>query len=263
MRFFIGLFLLLSVQSYALTLHGAFTQGGFVVGKTTPHTQVYLNKKTVKSNAQGYFFMGLHRYFPTELTVYAIENGQKHSQTVFIIPREYKTQHIKGVPSKTVNPNKQELARAVAEQKEINAARAYNTPLEAFYGTFQKPIENKIITGVYGSRRIYDGQERKWHKGTDFAAAKGVAVKAPATGIVRLAKNTFFSGNLIILDHGGKLFTSYAHLSEINVKVGDTITSGQLLGRVGSTGRSTGPHLHWAAYWKNIPIDAILLVQDK
>jgi murein DD-endopeptidase MepM/ murein hydrolase activator NlpD len=107
---------------------------------------------------------------------------------------------------------------------------------------------------------LYGGEERDWHKGHDFAVPTGTPVYAPAAGVVTLAQLTFFNGNLIILDHGDRLFTIYAHLSEMNVKPGGKVKAGQLIGRVGTTGRSSGPHLHWGAYWQNLAIDPILLL---
>ena len=89
----------------------------------------------------------------------------------------------------------------------------------------------------------------------------GTPIKAPADGIVRLARDTFMSGNLVMLDHGGAVTSVYAHMDRMDVKVGDEVKAGDVIGKVGTTGRSSGPHLHWGMYWKNVPIDPILWVR--
>ncbi|MDE0724133.1 MAG: M23 family metallopeptidase [Alphaproteobacteria bacterium] len=130
--------------------------------------------------------------------------------------------------------------------------------------SFIQPVEGYRISGVYGSRRVFNGQERSWHKGTDFAAPTGTSVKAPADAVVTLAlADSFFNGNLIVLDHGHQVYTIYAHLDKMDVKKGDLVKQGVKIGEVGSTGRSTGPHLHWGLYWRNMALDPNLLLLKK
>jgi murein DD-endopeptidase MepM/ murein hydrolase activator NlpD len=141
------------------------------------------------------------------------------------------------------------VKRRAAEQAELNAAKAAaaRAPAEAFGWTqpFLRPASGRI-TGVYGSMRVYGGLERPPHTGLDIANATGTPVRAPAEGVVRLATGPFLlEGNMVLLDHGAGLVTSYMHLSEIAVRAGQKVKQGAVMGRIGTTGRSTGPHLHW------------------
>ncbi|MBI1309087.1 MAG: peptidoglycan DD-metalloendopeptidase family protein [Proteobacteria bacterium] len=153
-----------------------------------------------------------------------------------------------------------------ADNKAIGAARVVaERHDEKQYGDFAKPfllpVKGGVTSGVFGSRRTYNGEEHSWHRGHDLAAPRGTEVRAPAAGVVRLARMTFLTGNLLMLDHGAGVTSVYAHLAKMNVKVGDKVVAGQVIGRVGTTGRSTGPHLHWGMYWQNHPIDPILWVK--
>jgi murein DD-endopeptidase MepM/ murein hydrolase activator NlpD len=123
-----------------------------------------------------------------------------------------------------------------------------------FLERFRRPSVGPI-TGVYGSARLFDGAERSWHKGVDYAAPTGTPVVAPAAGVVRLARSTFMSGNLVMLDHGANLTSLYAHLDTMAVKVGQVVQAGDRLGTVGTTGRSSGPHLHWGLYVGPVALD--------
>ena len=117
-------------------------------------------------------------------------------------------------------------------------------------------------TGVFGSQRLYNGQERSWHNGVDWAAAVGTPVRAPADGVVRLTRDTFMSGNLVMLDHGLGVSTVYAHLDRMDVRVGQRLQQGDVLGTVGTTGRSSGPHLHWGVFWGETPLDPLLWLPE-
>ena len=127
--------------------------------------------------------------------------------------------------------------------------------------SFIWPVKGRI-SGMFGSQRIYKGQPGSYHSGVDIATGKsGTPIVAPADGVVILAATKPFSleGNLLMVDHGMGLNSAFLHLSKIDVKNGQTVKRGQLLGRIGSTGRATGPHLHWSMKWKRARIDPILL----
>jgi len=125
------------------------------------------------------------------------------------------------------------------------------------------PVKGHPLSGIYGSSRTYNGEERNWHKGLDIAAPEGTPVYAPQGGVVRAAlADTFFNGNIIVLDHGYGLFSIYAHLRRMAVTEGAKINQGDILGEVGQTGRATGPHLHWGVYWHNIPLDPKLFLTE-
>lgn len=251
-------FLALLSTPFALEVKGAFTQGGYIIGHAERLSPVTVGNTPLMTDDDGFFFYGLQRYAPAELTI----SAPSGSKTVIITPRDYKTQHVNGVPAKTVNPDNAQRNRSAADTKAIKAARANTSGLTAFRGTFIKPVAQYTLTGEYGSRRTYNGEERSWHKGADFAAPTGTPIKAPAAGVITLARDTFFNGNLIILDHGQGLFTIYAHLDSMKVNAGDSVAQGQIIGAVGTTGRSTGPHLHWGAYWHNVALDPLFLLKE-
>ena len=115
--------------------------------------------------------------------------------------------------------------------------------------------------GPFGTRRVFNGELQSQHNGADYRAQTGDPIRAAAAGVVRLAKDLFYSGNAVIVDHGAGVFTSYSHLSRIDVKPGDMVTDGQVLGLVGATGRVTGPHLHWGVSINRAMVDPALLLQ--
>jgi murein DD-endopeptidase MepM/ murein hydrolase activator NlpD len=121
-------------------------------------------------------------------------------------------------------------------------------------GPFVRPVPGEP-TSIFGTRRIFNGKPRSPHPGLDLRAAEGTEVRASGPGKVVIAQDLYYSGNIVILDHGGGLFTLYAHLSELRVAEGDAIAAGQTIGLSGSTGRVTGPHLHWGAKIGNHPFD--------
>jgi septal ring factor EnvC (AmiA/AmiB activator) len=240
----------------------ALEQGGFYVGMAAPGARVSWQGQPVPVAADGRFFIGFDRLQPARAVLRVCEKGACAEQELRIAARKYVVQQIHGVPADTVNPTAAELKLMKADSAAIHEARGHLSAETAFERAFAAPV-NGPTTSVYGSRRVYNGEERSWHNGHDFAVPRGTPVKAPAAGIVRLARPTFMSGNLVILDHGGQLFTVYAHLSKMLVKVGQPVRAGTVLGLVGTTGRSTGPHLHWGAYWRNDAIDPMLLIKAK
>ncbi len=239
-------------------------QGGFLVAKVPAGSSVKLDGESVSVGPNGEVVIGFDRAAKAKAVVNICSAAGACADTVVAVaPRVFRTQNVTGIPPKTVDPDPKQLARMkddnAATQAARDKAREGAKWRSAFIDGFKLPLEAPT-SGVYGSRRTYNGQERSWHKGHDLAAKTGTPIKAPADGIVRLARETFMSGNLIMLDHGGALTTVYAHLDSMGVKVGDSVKAGDVIGTVGTTGRSSGPHLHWGAYWKNIAIDPILWV---
>jgi hypothetical protein len=149
--------------------------------------------------------------------------------------------------------------------RELDSARAvgrrsHDTPqLDA--GGFTLPVESRV-TSPYGVRREYNGELRSRHLGTDLAGATGTPVRAPARGVVALVGRFYYAGRVVYLDHGRGLTSGYLHLSAVDVAVGDTMERGGLIGKIGATGRVTGPHLHWVARYGVVPLDAMTLVGE-
>jgi murein DD-endopeptidase MepM/ murein hydrolase activator NlpD len=161
-----------------------------------------------------------------------------------ISDKKYSTQHINIKDDRKVNPYASDMDRNLEEQKRQKKAknRYTDTTVEI---DFLQPVEG-IMTGSFGRRRVFNGQARRPHSGMDIAANEGVPVAAPARGTVIELGDFFFSGNLVYIDHGQGMISMFAHLSEIDVEMGQQIKKGHIIGKVGATGRVTGPHLHWS-----------------
>lgn len=158
----------------------------------------------------------------------------------------YPSSELKVAPKYT-NPDPKSLKRILSEQKEIGKIYRTITPVKYWSGPFVLPVSSSRITGVFGTKRMFNGAMQSFHKGLDLAAAVGTPIVSPAGGKVVLAKDLYFTGNTVLLDHGYGVFTIYAHMSRIDVKLGQEVKTRQQLGLAGATGRVTGPHLHWGA----------------
>ncbi len=168
------------------------------------------------------------------------------SATIDVKEGTFATESLKVAPN-FVEPNPEQLARAEAERQRLRAIFATLTPERLWDGRFHYPLTGVTTGGNFGKRRILNGKPGSPHSGVDFPAPSGTPVYAPQRGRVVLAEPLYFSGNTVILDHGLGLYTFYAHFESISVQPGDLVDTGALLGKVGATGRVTGPHLHWAA----------------
>lgn len=267
-NYILTLFLLMSGVAYGspgLELEGVFRQGGFVFGKVSAGDRVMLGDIETTVGGDGRFFAPIPRMADAVLTLKVSKtDGTMQTQDILVEPQAYDTQKINGIPNRKVNPNPDDLKRIGDDKSQILAARRTFRDDISFMQPFIAPVEGYRVSGVYGSRRVFNGEERSWHKGTDFAAPTGTPVVAPSDAVVTLAlEDSFFNGNLIILDHGHQVYTIYAHLNRMDVQVGDSVSQGQKIGEVGSTGRSTGPHLHWGLYWRNMALDPHLLLLTK
>lgn len=145
-----------------------------------------------------------------------------------------------------VEPPESERERIAADREKVKRVWEAADTERRWSAAFAIPVEGATPSG-YGAKRVFNGQTRSRHDGVDMAASSGTAVAAAAPGRVALAEDLYFSGGTVILDHGGGLFTTYFHLSAIDVKPGELVAAGQRVGAVGATGRATGPHLHWGA----------------
>jgi len=242
-------------------LDGNLTQGGLVIGRTDPGSTVVLDDRTVRVGPDGVFVLGFHRDAPAsaELTVTA-SGGTVERRTLTIAPREFAIQRIDGLPPKMVTPPPEVLERIRRENAEIAALRKLDRPEPMFASGFAWPATGRI-SGVYGSQRILNGEPKQPHYGVDIAAPTGTPIKAPADGVVVLAEtDLYYTGGTVILDHGHGLSSAFLHLSAVTVKVGDRLRQGDVLGKLGATGRVTGPHLDWRMNWFESRIDPQLLV---
>ena len=256
-------FLYAKVFSRILTIEGTFIQGGLLFGKTKPNSKIFFNDKKIFVNNEGDFLLGISRDEKKE-NLLILEIGNKvEKYNINIIPRKYKIQKIDGLPKNKVTPNQKELKRIKKESKLINKYKNIFLDKTLYKSGFVWPVEGKI-TGEYGSQRILNGQPRRPHFGTDIVASLGSKIIAPSDAIVAFTfEDTFFNGKMIILNHGLGLNSIYSHLNKIYVKEGDKLKQGDLLAEVGSTGRVTGPHLHWGISIFNTAIDPEKLIQNQ
>ena len=167
------------------------------------------------------------------------------SRTLDVVSGRFPTQQLKVAPA-YVEPPEEELPRIAADREEVARVWAASDKDRLFGGPFRMPVTSEAH-GSFGVRRVFNGKPRSSHDGVDLPAPEGTPVVAPARATVALAGDLYFSGGTVILDHGRGLFTTYFHLSAIDVKAGDALAAGQRVGAVGATGRATGPHLHWGA----------------
>jgi murein DD-endopeptidase MepM/ murein hydrolase activator NlpD len=174
---------------------------------------------------------------------------------VHIVAGNYKKEALRVAP-RHVAPSPQNLKRIKKEKKEIRRIYASSSNTRLWYGSFNRPLAGDI-TSTFGTQRLFNGRLQSYHRGTDFRAGTGTPVYASNFGIVRLAKNLFYSGNIVIVDHGKGIFTNYAHLSKIQVSEGRHVTRGEQIGLSGATGRVSGPHLHWGVKINGVYVDPL------
>ena len=241
-----------STQTHAIEFKGKFIQGHYIIGKTEPGSEIIIDKREVKVSKDGYFAFGIGKDRKFDITI--TENNNKIIKK--IQKRKYSIQRIEGLPKKKVTPPEEFYARIKRENKLIGKAREIHSNLSFFKDKFIIPVDDAIITGVYGSQRILNGIPKWPHYGLDFAQIKGSPIKAMNNGIVTLAeKDLFYTGATLIFDHGHGISTLYMHMNEIFVNVGDHVKKGDVVGTIGTSGRSTGPHLDIRLNWFGIRLD--------
>ena len=258
------IFLFCCFKIQALEFIGKFEQGAFILGKTNPDTKIKIDNKEVRVTKDGYFAFGLDRDRKNNIIIKIIENNKTTIVEKKILKRDYKIQRIDGLPSKQVTPPPEVYDRIKKDNILIGKARSIDSTLNFFKDKFIYPIDKYIITGVYGSQRILNGKPRRPHYGIDFHAPEGTPVKAMMDGIVTLSeKDMYFTGGTIIFDHGHGISTLYMHMKDINVKVGQRIKQGQIVGTLGQSGRATGPHLDIRLNWFGVKLDPMTILRRK
>ena len=171
-----------------------------------------------------------------------------------VVHRDYPEQRLRTSNRRMVNPDPADLERINRETTTMRAAYALRTPVTTSPVPFLKPVEGRH-SSVFGLRRFWNDQPRSPHSGLDIAANTGTPIESPAPGIVVATGDYFFNGNTVLVDHGGGLVTMYCHMHTIGVEEGQAVARGDVLGQVGATGRSTGPHLHWSVSLGGVRID--------
>ena len=245
----------------AWQLEGDFVQGGLVRGVVPPGSEVWFAGRRLRVDADGGFLVGFDRdeAGARELTV-RHPDGAEMVRRLEIVPRDYVIERIDGLAPAQVSPSAEDLVTIEADARLIAAARQRDSGAPGVDGAFVWPVTGRV-SGVYGSQRLLNGEPRRPHRGVDVAAPAGTPVGAMADGVISLAAPAmYFTGGTVMIDHGHGLHSLYAHLSTLDVAVGQPVRRGAAIGKVGATGRATGPHLHWGVFWFERALDPALLV---
>lgn len=239
-------------------LSGHAKQGGFVVLKIDNQATITYKDKKLKPDEQGRVLIAFSRDDKEE-QVFKLtrESGKVVYPRIKIATRSYHEQRIDGLPKNKVTPDKKTSNQIWQDILQARKARKIVLPTAYFDSGFIWPAKG-IISGVYGSRRVLNGKPKRPHFGVDIAAPKGTPLYAPADGKITLLEDMVLSGKTLMIDHGYGLRSTMMHLSAFAVKTGDYVKKGQLIGKIGMTGRATGPHVHWGMSWYNVRLDPTL-----
>ena len=194
------------------------------------------------------------------VTVEAVGTGAvaRATHRLVVVPRRFPTRTLTVDPA-FVNPPASALPRIERETAELNQLWANSAATRLWDGPFSRPVPD-AANSAFGTRSILNGEPRSPHSGADFNSATGTLIKAPNGGRVVVSGDRYFTGNTVMIDHGLTLFSLFAHLSEIDVHVGDVVKTDDVIGKVGATGRVTGPHLHWSVRVNGARVDPLSLL---
>jgi len=235
-------------------------QGALAEGCLPAGAQLWLGEREVSVDPDGRVVFGVGRDQTSPLQLRWRDGGNaEKTLSIPVKSRDWKIERIDGLPQQTVNPDPKIAERIGREQRAVAATRIEDRFDNAWRAGFIHPAEGRI-SGVYGSQRILNGTPKNPHYGMDIAVGTGTPIKAPAGGVVSFADpDLYLTGGTVLIDHGHGLNSSFLHMSRLDVKVGDRVEQGQVIGAVGATGRATGPHLHWGFNWFDVRLDPALL----
>lgn len=262
--FIIFCLVLLNCNAFAFELWTNAEQGSLLIGKVQPTSKLYYNGKRIKTANNGRFMIALGRDAPKKITITEKKLlGTKQNHEIKVDARKWDIQRINGIKSSMVNPPASTIAKIQQDAADVRKAKSYSTT-KYFPTCFIVPVTGARISGVFGSQRILNGEKKNYHGGIDYAAPKGKKVQATAKGrVAMVSEDMYYNGKTIIIDHGFGVFSSYLHLSRILVKKGDFVRQGENIGMIGSTGRSTGPHLHFGIDWNGVRIDPQTAISNR
>jgi len=240
---------------------GELTQGGWIRGQVPAGTvSARLGDVVLPFDEDGHFFAAFDRDAgPQTLLTATLAEGRRIESPLAVLPRAWNIENINASPTANV-PSAEFTARRRPELARIASAREIESDTFGWRQDFVWPVTGRI-SGRFGSQRVYRGEPGSYHSGIDIATGtSGTPYVAPADGVVVLAAETPFTleGYLLMIDHGMGLNSAFLHSSELLVREGDTVRQGQPIGRIGATGRATGPHLHWGLYWRGARLDPLL-----
>ena len=240
-------------------------QGDLIISQVIGYTnytkvKIFKDKVPLKVSKNGYFVIPIDRDRKNNVLL-EICKDQCESTEIIVLKRDFDIQEINGLPSKLVTPDEKVLERIIAENKIIKRSKKIMIDNEYFINSFVQPVEG-IVTGVFGSQRILNGKAKSPHRGLDIANDEGTPVLSTNDGLVVLAEpDLYYTGGTIVIDHGYGVKSIYAHLASVDVKLNNTVKRNEVIGTVGSTGRSTGPHLHWGIMVFDTYIDPQILLK--
>ena len=240
---------------------GELTQGGWIKGRAPGAARAaFLDDVPLELDGDGGFFAAFDRDAGPSAELRAVRaDGSPLSRKLTLTPREWKIQRV-NVAKRPSGSSETWWKRREPEWLAIKGAREQETGAAGWRQEFIWPVRGRI-SGLFGRQRIYRGEPGSYHSGIDIAPGNGVPFVAPADGTVVLARTGFsLEGGLIIIDHGAGLNSAFLHASKLAVTEGQAVKQGDYIGNVGSTGRSTGPHLHWGLKWRDARLDPLLFV---
>jgi len=247
-------------------LRGRFTQSGYAVGRGAPGADLLVDGTSRGPvGPSGWFYVGFDRDAgPTCHITLKGPKGQD-SAIVSILPIAYDIQRVDGLPQDTVTPQDPALLDRIKREAALKAeAFTSRIDADAFHPGFDWPLNKFVISGHFGNQRVLNGTPSSPHMGFDMAAPAGTPIHAPQDGLVVLAEpDLFYEGGLVLIDHGQGLISMYLHQSELLVHKGQWVRQAQPIGRVGSKGRATGPHLCWRLKWSDRHMDPSLMVVSR
>lgn len=238
-------------------------QGSVVVGRAPAGAvEVLFNGKSIPLTPDGFFLIGFDRDAENSASIVGnLADGQRVEQYLPVKPGSWDIQHVNANPLGGAKTTAEFQARRGPELAQINAARSKNVASDGWRQDFVWPLRGRV-SGHFGSQRIYNGSPGSYHSGLDIAMPAGTPFVAPADGVVVLAAKEAFTleGHLLMIDHGMGLNSAFLHCSDLLVEEGQLVRQGQVIGKVGATGRASGPHLHWGMKWNSARVDPLQLL---
>lgn len=250
--------------SDGVELTGRFVQGGHALGRTWPRALVFVDGEALAAaSSSGHFIVGFDRDAPASVEIEVRADGRSVRRALDIAPGDFPITRVDGLPPSTVTPTDPALLARIAREVELKT-EGFASRLDAdhFRDGFDWPVTGFRVSSRWGAQRVLNGTPARPHYGIDLAAPAGTVIRAPAAGRVTLAETDLhFEGGLVLIDHGQGLITAYLHQSRLDVRAGQDLRRGDSVGRVGMSGRATGPHLCWRMKWRNRNLDPSLLTR--
>lgn len=250
-------------QITPLVMNGAWRQGGYALGRTAPDALVLVDGEALTAaSPSGLFVVGFDRDAGPRTEIEVRTDAGSARQALDIAPYAFPSTRIDGLPPATVEPSDPALLARIQQEVALKA-EGFTSRAETddFRDGFVWPLETYRISSAWGAQRVLNGTPARPHYGVDLAAPAGTVIRAPADGRVAFVRpDMHFEGGLTLIDHGQGLITCYLHQSRLDVELGQRVRRGEALGRVGMSGRATGPHLCWRMKWRDRNMDPSLMV---